>query len=582
MAAEGKGSEGSAHLAFMVAFGLAGWALLLGATWVPGIAPGPQRPAELLPFSLFFLVIAATRGLAFRVLEEALVSLDSAFYVAASACLGTVTAGKLVALALTLDALLRLVGADASGRRGPERLAESLAYVVYYGGMTGGLLTAVGWLYGIDAHDLATKPLGHTAEVVVIVSAAGATLLVAHYFIQGLRLWLRGTPPREYVRKMGLPGMLAEASLLPLGVVVVLIYSPEHPLPLALLGVTYILINYVFNRLMRAQSSLRRRVEELAALNRSARALGSTLEMPELLAITARETLAVVPGAELAAIAMLEDGGHDLVVDCYDRDKGEFARVRARASEGLSAQVLESGKALAVDDVTQGDRAAASDPGIRAWLGVPIALYDQVVGVLSVQSREPGAFGPNEQRVLEAMGAQAGTAIQNARSYELATVDGLTGLFVRRYFDGRLREEHERARRYQTEYAVLMLDVDDFKRLNDTHGHAVGDKVLREVAQRMRRNMRGVDVPARYGGEEFAAILPRTSALDAHVVAERMRQDIAAARVAVGGVTLGVTASIGVASFPDSGAEDTEHIVRLADEALYRAKQSGKNRVELA
>jgi diguanylate cyclase (GGDEF)-like protein len=581
-----KERAGVGHLVFMVLFGLAGWSLLLAATWIPGLAPVPPRPAELVPFTLFFAVIAATRGLAFRVLPEILVSLDSAFYVAASACLGTVTAGKLVALALTLDALLRLLGQDrlASDRRSNERLTESLAFVVYYGGMTGGLLAAVGWLFQVDERALHDVPMGKEVEVVAVIMAAGATLLVLHYLIQGTRLRLAGTPTPAILRRMALPGILAEASLLPLGVVVVLIYNPEHLLGFSLLGATYVLVNFVFNRLASATRSLGKRVQELEALNRSARALGSTLQLADLLGITARELLAVVPGAEIAAIALTEGegGGGDLIVDVYDRDKGEFARVRARAGEGLSGLVMRSGAPLRVGDLRRSEHVAGGDPGIRSWLGVPIVLYDTAVGVLSVQSREPGAFGPEEQRVLEAMAAQAGTAIQNARLYELATVDGLTGLFVRRYFDTRLREELERARRYGTDFSVLILDVDDFKRLNDTHGHAAGDKVLREVAHVIRRNMRGVDVPARYGGEEFAAILPRTSALDAHVVAERVRQDIAGTRVAVGEVALGVTVSVGVACFPDSGAESLDQLVALADQALYRAKQSGKNRVELA
>jgi diguanylate cyclase (GGDEF)-like protein len=569
-----------AHLLFMIAFGLAGWGFLLAATWIDGFAPVRPRPAELVPFSLFFLVIAATRGLAFRVLPETLVSLDSAFYVAASACLGTVTAGKLVALALTLDALLRLIGADAAGRDPGERLAERLGFVVYYGGMTGGLLAAVGWFFRVDQHELAVDPMGKESEVVAVVLVAGSAFLVAHYLMQGVRLRLAGTTLRTFLGKMGLPGILAEVSLLPLTIVLVLIYDTLHPLAFSLLGATYVLINFVFNRLARASASLRQRVSELEALNRSARELGSTLALHQLGGITARETLAVVPGAELAAIALPGDGG-DVLVDCFDREQGEFARVRVRAGDGLTGEVLRTGQTLLVPDLHKSDRGVSGDPGIRAWLGAPIRLQSDVVGVLAVQSREPGAFGAAETRVLEAMAAQAGAAIQNARLYELATVDGLTGLFVRRYFDSRLYEELERARRYGSEFSVLLLDVDDFKKLNDTHGHGAGDRVLREVAHVLKQSMRGADLAARFGGEEFAAILPRTGPLDAHVVAERARQDIAAVRVAAGEHVLGVTASFGVASYPQSGAESVDELLALADSALYRAKQAGKNRVEL-
>jgi diguanylate cyclase (GGDEF)-like protein len=344
----------------------------------------------------------------------------------------------------------------------------------------------------------------------------------------------------------------------------------------------------VFNRLAKAGHALNQRVVELETLNRSARALGSSLDYGELLEITAKETLEAIPGAEVVAVA-LRDGepGAVYVVDVCDRGAGEFVRVRVKPGEGVIAQVVTRGKPLNVPDLKRGDGAngvavaSAGDSGMRAWLGVPIRRYEEVVGVLSVQSREPRVFGSDEERVLEAIGAQAGTAIQNARLYELATVDGLTGLFVRRYFDARLREELERARRYKSTFSVLMLDVDDFKKLNDTYGHGVGDRVLREVAQVMRRAMRGVDIPARFGGEEFAVILPRTGLLDAHAVAERIRLDLADLRIAADDKVVRVTASLGVSGFPDSGGDSAEELVKRADTALYRAKRTGKNRVEL-
>src|SRR5262245_6768378 len=125
------------HVAFMAIFGLLGWVAL---GWASRTIPIPPRGSELLSFMLFFSVIAGARILAFRVLPETLVSLDSSFYVAAAVCLGTVQASRLVATTLTLDALLRLLGTDASGRREPQKLGESLAFVLYYGGMTGAIL----------------------------------------------------------------------------------------------------------------------------------------------------------------------------------------------------------------------------------------------------------------------------------------------------------------------------------------------------------------------------------------------------------------------------------------------------------
>ena len=144
-------------------------------------------------------------------------------------------------------------------------------------------------------------------------------------------------------------------------------------------------------------------------------------------------------------------------------------------------------------------------------------------------------------------------------------------------------EEIERARRFGTSFALVMLDLDDFKRLNDTLGHPAGDRALREVAAVVQTQLRGVDLAARYGGEEFSFLLPRTSLADAHAVAERVRKAVAA-QVCVDGGEKGmfpITASLGVAGWAESGTGDPSQLVARADAALYRAKARGKNRVEI-
>jgi diguanylate cyclase (GGDEF)-like protein len=570
----------SAQVVFMAAFGALGWAALIAAT-AGGIAARAMPP---FAWVVFGGVIAGTRLLAFRMLPETPVSLDSAFYIAAVVCLGARPAGWIVAAALTFDALLRLSGADPSARRARETQsrAEQVAYVVYYGGMSGGLLLAIGWVFAVDT----SPPVGEAA-VFVRVIGLGATLLILHYLIQGVRLWLTGQPFGATLRRLALPGIVAEASLLPLAVVVVLIFHPDEPLSFILLGATYLLIAFVVNRLSHASERLRQRVTELETLNRTARALAATLDRHELVETIGRETLRAIPEAELFALSHRErDGQAVFLVDWIDRERAKFERLRTSADEGLSGWVVKNRRPLCLADLSRaeetGNLVLSNDPGVRSWLGVPIVIYDQVVGVLSVQSRERAAFGPDQQRVAEAIASQAAVAIQNARLYELATIDGLTGLYVRRYFDTRLREELERSRRFGAPFSVVLLDIDDFKKLNDSYGHAVGDRVLREVAQNMKRHLRGVDIAARYGGEEFAFILPRTGILDAHAVAERIRHDIEEARVAHDGRVLRVTASLGVSGFlADAPAPDVAVLLERADVAMYRAKTTGKNRVEL-
>jgi len=161
----------------------------------------------------------------------------------------------------------------------------------------------------------------------------------------------------------------------------------------------------------------------------------------------------------------------------------------------------------------------------------------------------------------------------------LSVTDGLTGLYVHRYFYEALRGAVERSERYGHPFVLLMADVDNFKAVNDTHGHQTGDAVLRAVGEAMKGELRKADIAARNGGEEFAAILPHTTMEEGQVVAERIRQAIAAARVAADGgeEVLGVTVSIGLTQW--TAGRDHESVVRAADGALYAAKRSGKNRV---
>lgn len=168
----------------------------------------------------------------------------------------------------------------------------------------------------------------------------------------------------------------------------------------------------------------------------------------------------------------------------------------------------------------------------------------------------------------------------NRELEERALTDDLTGLANRRAFDEELEREVERAKRLNQPLCLLMLDVDRFKNINDTHGHQAGDRVLAEVAQIIGKNARGCDLPARYGGEEFAVILPHTPLAGAKIAAERLRKCIEDLAVVYEGKTLGVTASIGVSVLekperPRAGIMT----IREADDALYAAKEAGRNRV---
>ena len=166
-----------------------------------------------------------------------------------------------------------------------------------------------------------------------------------------------------------------------------------------------------------------------------------------------------------------------------------------------------------------------------------------------------------------------------SRLEDLSIHDALTGLYNRREFQRRLKQELDRSRRYRRSFALLMLDVDHFKAVNDAYGHLTGDQVLRAVSALLTKEVRPEDVAVRYGGEEFVVLLPETPHDGALVVAERIRNTLAASPItAVEGRQVTVTASIGVVSFPEQGdTQDT--LIAAVDRALYAAKQAGRNRV---
>lgn len=158
----------------------------------------------------------------------------------------------------------------------------------------------------------------------------------------------------------------------------------------------------------------------------------------------------------------------------------------------------------------------------------------------------------------------------------MAITDALTGLYNRRRFLDALTNEYERAKRYATPFSLVMLDIDYFKKINDTFGHAVGDAVLKEVSEILLKSIRDIDTAARYGGEEFMIILPNTDIAHARIIAERMRQAIEMHDFA--GVDWKISVSIGISGMPDVKVDNKEKLIRCADFAMYRAKQCGRNR----
>ncbi len=277
---------------------------------------------------------------------------------------------------------------------------------------------------------------------------------------------------------------------------------------------------------------------------------------------TARADLEdALEGAERAAFAISPEVGAELI-DALDGESTQPPeRRRAVASEARGTYALTV--------------------VLRHVVGPP-----EYLGALSI-ARRGRPFDRTEAELLEYLAGQAVVSIENANLHETverqAVTDELTGLANVRAFWAILRRELERNRRFGSSLGLVMIDIDDFKQVNDRYGHQQGDEVLAQVAEILRRLSRDIDAPARYGGEELAVILPETELSGAALLAERMREAVEALQVpgARGSGVLQVTASFGVAAAPENGAEG-EALVAAADAALYRAKRAGKNRVEAA
>jgi diguanylate cyclase (GGDEF)-like protein len=220
-------------------------------------------------------------------------------------------------------------------------------------------------------------------------------------------------------------------------------------------------------------------------------------------------------------------------------------------------------------------------------LGLPSSPGNEYLGVLSI-ARRKRRFTHEEEELLQYLAGQAVVSIENATLHEAverqAVTDELTGLANLRAFLNRLEQEIERSRRFSTPLALVMLDLDHFKQINDEYGHQQGDEVLALVADVLRDFSRDIDAPARYGGEELAVVLPQTDSEGAEQLAERIREAVErleVPRVDGGAGTLRLQASFGVASLPEN-AVDRAGLIAAADAALYRAKRAGRNRVERA
>ncbi|MBL7075574.1 diguanylate cyclase [candidate division KSB1 bacterium] len=226
----------------------------------------------------------------------------------------------------------------------------------------------------------------------------------------------------------------------------------------------------------------------------------------------------------------------------------------------------------------------------KGFINIPLIAEKEFMGIIHISSLSRRKYPADEVRLLSTAGNSVAIALQNARLFnkleKQATRDGLTGIYNRRYFQEHLGMEISRAERFDADLSLLLMDIDFFKRINDSYGHQNGDYVLKEIANLIVQAVRSIDVPARYGGEEFAAILPGTATEGAGVIGERIRKAVQAFPFQMTELDgpakkkkITVTISMGVSSKLHFRKTNPEELIKKADQALYKAKEQGRNQM---
>ncbi|MCW5829591.1 MAG: diguanylate cyclase [Deltaproteobacteria bacterium] len=325
---------------------------------------------------------------------------------------------------------------------------------------------------------------------------------------------------------------------------------------------------------------------EFEGLYRFSTALGSTIQEGEL-AVRLEAAIREIIPADLFILALRRepDGILEIVHAAGAAGLGSL-KVEPQSRLGW---IAETGHTLAYSRKSGVDPSQPLAfrreklPSCEVLVGVPLPTPHGVGGVLVAGCRNRDRLKPYEVHLVEVLGRQAAYAFENARLYkrmeQLATTDGLTGLCNHRHFQERITVELERAQRSAQPLSLILLDIDHFKKVNDTYGHPCGDEAIRRLAAVLRNQARQIDLAARYGGEEFVLLLPDTPASGAKAVAERIRNEFQKETFyGPGGEAFQATVSLGLAVYPRDAKKKAD-IIDRADKALYHAKRTGRNRL---
>lgn len=442
----------------------------------------------------------------------------------------------------------------------------------------------------------------------------------------------------DFRKSFSLFSSLLELAAVPIGVFTALVYNVATTDMLVLYLALLVLLMLIVRRFAENHWALAERVDELLVINRIGRGISSSLILEDLVELVFEQCRKLLNFSAFYLV-LYDHDARELDFRLHHNEEGRQPRKRKKLGEGALGWIIENNKPFLIRNWRKSKHEAKMRAVIvgetpKSLIGVPVAYGSRVLGAISVQSFSEYEFDESDLNLMVTLADQVAVAIANAQLFaelqeykeqlearveertreieaqkeslvELSDSlreasgqkelllrelqrktdeldrqtkeDSLTGLYNRRFMDERLTEEFRRAERFHHPVSIAMIDVDDFKRINDTFSHMLADDVLRIVAKILRSQCRGIDVISRYGGDEFLLCFPETPASNAHSVCEKIRAAIESYDWKSLDPLLTVTTSIGVAGLePDGGEKET---LMAADAKLYEAKRGGRNLV---
>lgn len=331
--------------------------------------------------------------------------------------------------------------------------------------------------------------------------------------------------------------------------------------------------------------------DKLNFLNKVSNILNSTLNIDEIIQKLLKLTVNITKAITGSIFILNSDGEIKKKILSFDSSKknNEKIKIEHVMKEGLAGWVFKYKKIAIINDTNEDFRwikiNTPEQNRIRSVICVPILRHNILLGILTLHHYEVNHFNEKHRELLVQIANRASIALENANMFEkqknYAEIDNLTELFNKRIFYNIAEKEYNKSVRFKVPLSVMMIDIDFFKRINDSHGHIIGDKVLKEFSKYLQSLIRSFDILARFGGEEFIILMPNTSTDGAMILAERIKNKIERKKLLIiKKEKINLKISIGIAQ-RNKSSTSIQSIIKDSDDALYKAKRNGRNRVEV-